>query len=189
MPNILLVVGSFHAGGFNKQLAEKITSTIGGRATVRELEYADVPLFRQDGMHAPPDAVRRVRNDVQDADGVWIVTPEYNGSYPGVLKNLFDWLSISLDPKDWRGKSAIHAKKTTVSGVGGSAAKGARSKTEEMLKFIRTDVLTEGAFGITPSHDEWRSGSMNFEADGRAQDIGRHVDAFLKHIAEQARMA
>ena len=182
MPEILLVIGSLHNGGFNKQLAEHISSEIGERATVRTLDYSDVPLFNQDTMHTPPTSVKRVRSDVHKADGVWVVTPEYNGSYPGVLKNLFDWLSISLDPKDSRGKSAIHGKKTTVSGVGGGQAQGARFHTEEMLKFIRTDVLTDNTSGITPSRDEWHSGYIDFREEKRKRVIGTHVDAFLDHI-------
>lgn len=180
MSDILLVIGSLRDGGFNQQLADEISQAIGSRATVNVLDYSDVPLFNQDDSHQP--AVTRVREQVSNADGVWVVTPEYNGSYPGVLKNLFDWLSISLDPKDSRGKSAIHGKKTTVSGIGGGEAKGARFHTEEMLKFIRTDVLTTEGYGVTPTRDEWHSGQIDFSDDTRKDGIRNQADAFLSHI-------
>ncbi len=92
-------MGSLHKNGFNNQLAEEAKARIGDRAEVKFLNYADVPFFNQDEEFPNlPAAVAAARKAVVEADGVWIFSPEYNYSYPGVLKNLLDWLSRPLEP-------------------------------------------------------------------------------------------
>lgn len=63
---------------------------------VEFLNYRDVPLLEQDTEFPAPQSVKDVREQVGKADAVWVVSPEYNGSYPAVLKNLLDWLSPSI---------------------------------------------------------------------------------------------
>lgn len=61
-----------------------------------------------------PEAVKRVREAVKAADGLWFFTPEYNHSYPGVLKNLIDWLSRKPGEKE---SSVLWRKPGTYSGI------------------------------------------------------------------------
>ena len=98
--HIVMIVGSLRKQSFNLQLAQKAAEMMAGKAQVTFLEYADLPFMNQDIEFPTPDPVTRTRNIVLSADGIWIMTPEYNSSYPGVLKNLLDWLSRPLSNGD-----------------------------------------------------------------------------------------
>ena len=87
-PSILFIVGSLRKQSLNGQLAQVARTALGERATTSELAWADVPVFSQDIEFPAPEAVRRVRKAVADADALWIVSPEYNHGVPGGLKNL-----------------------------------------------------------------------------------------------------
>ena len=73
---------------FNRQLAQEIEKLINDRAEVSYLSFSDLPYMNQDIEFPAPKEVERVRREVESADGVWFITPEYNSSYPGLLKNL-----------------------------------------------------------------------------------------------------
>ena len=109
MRSILLVIGSLRKNSFNRQLAQVISSELAGKATVSTLRFDDIPYMNQDIEWPAPETVCRVRETVAAADGVWIVTPEYNFNFPGLLKNLLDWLSRPTQQGDY--KSAAMNKK------------------------------------------------------------------------------
>ena len=90
MKKILFIVGSLREGSFNRQLAREAEQMIGARAEVTYLDYTDVPLINQDIEFPEPEAVASLRAAVKEADALWVFTPEYNFSYPGHVKNLFD---------------------------------------------------------------------------------------------------
>ena len=96
MKKILFIIGSLRKESFNRQLALEAEKMIGTQAKVTYLDYSDVPLINQDIEFPEPEAVGRLRATVKEADGIWVFTPEYNFSYPGHVKNLFDWLSRPL---------------------------------------------------------------------------------------------
>ena len=100
MKKILFILGSLREKSFNKQVARYVETLLEGKAEVKWLNYTDVPFVNQDIEFPTPQPVARVRKDVLDSDALWVFTPEYNYSYPGIVKNLFDWLSrpMSADP-------------------------------------------------------------------------------------------
>ena len=102
------------------------------------MEYSDIPYMNRDIESLAPNQIVRVKEEVLKADTLWVIAPEYNFSYPGVLKNLLDWLSRPLKENDFSSGTAIRMKKVTISGVNGkSAAGGARKKLTELLKLIK----------------------------------------------------
>nr|WP_330367288.1 NAD(P)H-dependent oxidoreductase [Peptoanaerobacter stomatis] len=111
---------------------------LGDRAEVSFLEYSDIPYMNRDIESPAPNQIVRVKEEVLKADTLWVIAPEYNFSYPGVLKNLLGWLSRPLKENDFSSGTAIRMKKVTISGVNGkSAAGGARKKLTELLKLIK----------------------------------------------------
>lgn len=86
MKTILFIIGSTRRKSFNRQLAKIAEGQLNGIATVKYLEFGELPFFNQDTEFPTPDAFARIRKEVEDADGVWIFTPEYNSDYPGYLK-------------------------------------------------------------------------------------------------------
>lgn len=158
--NILFIVGSLRKNSFNRQMSEAVQKILQDKANISVLEYADIPLMNQDIEFPAPKAIARVRSEVAKADGIWVFTPEYNYSYPGLLKNLFDWLSRPLVANDFDSGTAIKGKKVTISGIGGKAqTAGARAKLTELLQFIKMNVMPE-TFGASINAYAWQTNKL-----------------------------
>lgn len=121
MPDItvLALVGSLRAASVNRQIAELATEAAPDGVTVTVFEgLGDLPFYNEDiddvmNPAAPSLApVAALRAAAADADAALVVTPEYNGSYPAVLKNAIDWLSRPF------GDGALSGKPLAV--IGGS---------------------------------------------------------------------
>jgi chromate reductase len=87
------VVGSLRSASINAQVLGAMIDEAPDDVTVRRLDISDVPLYNGDVEEAGHPAVDRLKAEVDGADGLVIVTPEYNMSTPAVTKNLIDWLS------------------------------------------------------------------------------------------------
>lgn len=183
MKKILFIVGSLRKDSFNRQLALEAEKMIGTQAKVTYLDYSDVPLINQDIEFPEPEAVGRLRSAVKEVDGIWVFTPEYNFSYPGHLKNLFDWLSRPVKPMDYETPTVINGKKVALSGAGGKMATAkCREKLTELLTFIKADVM-EQQTGISLNMEAWTEGRMILSDEQRAA-LNSQVDAFLKSLYE-----
>ena len=184
MKKILFIIGSLRKESFNKKLAKEVEQMLSGRAMVEYLDYSDVPLMNQDIEFPAPEAVKRVRERVAEADALWIFSPEYNYSYPGHLKNLIDWLSRPLVAGDRQTPLAINGKKVALSGAGGASATAkCREKLTELLTlpFIRADVMTESQTGIQLNMEAWTEGRMML-TEAQKTNLRLQVDAFLEYI-------
>ena len=181
MKKILFIVGSLRKDSFNRQLAKEAEKKIGERATVTYLDYQDVPLINQDIEFPEPEAVGHLRAAVKEADGIWVFTPEYNFSYPGHVKNLFDWLSRPLVAGDYETPTVINGKKVALSGAGGKMATSkCRENLTELLTFIKADVM-EQQTGIVLNLEAWTEGHMILSEE-QQKELKEQVDAFLKFI-------
>ncbi|MRG88097.1 NADPH-dependent FMN reductase [Salinibacillus xinjiangensis] len=87
------LVGSIRKESYNKKLAKYIKIRYQEKAEIDILPIENLPLFNQDEEENPPAVVEDFKQKVADSDGLIFVTPEYNHSVPGVLKNAIDWCS------------------------------------------------------------------------------------------------
>ena len=182
MARILMVNGSRNLKGFNQQLLNKIEELIGNRAEVSLLDWSGVPFFLQTREFPSSVAVIGARHAVGRSDAIWFVSPEYNHQIPGGLKNLTDWLSRSLDPANPRGESVIHGKITTVSSAGADGGSHVRPLLEDLLEFIRTQVVRENATGVAIKPENWASGVLTFTDDDIAR-LNKQVETLLAKLA------
>ena len=107
---ILSISGSLRAGSYNTALARAAAELAPVGVDVELFDgLRELPLFDADLEAAGLDAVERLRNRIGAADAVLFVTPEYNGSIPGVLKNAVDWASRPRDGAALRGKAVAVA--------------------------------------------------------------------------------
>ena len=107
MSKIAVVVGSLRRESFNRRVAEAMTRLPAARGhAFAFLEIGDLPLYNQDDDADPPAAAQRLKREVRAADGVMFVTPEYNRSIPGVLKNALDHASRPHGDSAWAKKPA-----------------------------------------------------------------------------------
>lgn len=138
--NILAIVGSLRKDSYNRQLALTAKEVIEDRADFALLEYQDIPFMNQDIEFPAPEAVKRVRDLVKTADGIWFFTPEYNHFFPGVLKNLIDWLSRPISDKE---PQVLAGKPAAISGIspGMSGTGLAQDHLVTLISFLNMDVM------------------------------------------------
>lgn len=103
---IAVVVGSLRKDSLNRKLANAMVELAPSNFVFRQLEIGDLPLYNQDDDADPASSVRRLKSEIASSQGVIFVTPEYNRSIPGVLKNALDHASRPYGQNAWAGKPA-----------------------------------------------------------------------------------
>jgi chromate reductase len=103
---IAVVVGSLRRESFNRKLADAVVRLAPPEFVFTQLEIGDLPLYNQDDDADQAAPVQRLKGEISAARGVMFVTPEYNRSMPGVLKNALDHASRPYGKSAWAGKPA-----------------------------------------------------------------------------------
>ena len=103
---IAVIVGSLRRDSFNRQLADAIAKLAPPEISFTQANIGDLPLYNQDSDANPPPSVVRFKGEIAAAKGLLFVTPEYNRSLPGVLKNAIDQGSRPYGQSVWAGKPA-----------------------------------------------------------------------------------
>jgi len=165
---ILAVVGSLRAGSYNKQLAEAAVKYAPDGVHVDIFDgLADVPFYNEDidrpGAFAAADWLRV---DVESADALLLVTPEYNGGIPAALKNAIDWISRPY------GAGVISGKPLAVIGVSNGRYGGvwAHDDTRKVASIAGASVLDDVTLSVPhgatrfaathPAHDDEIANAM-----------------------------
>ena len=104
--NILGIAGSLRQGSYNRAALRAAKSLKPDDAMLDIFELDGIPGFNQDEEKNPPAKVVELKTRVRAADAILFVTPEYNYSIPGVLKNAIDWASRPYGESVWNGKPA-----------------------------------------------------------------------------------
>ena len=103
---IAVIVGSLRRESFNRKFASAVVKLAPAAFAFQQLEIGDLPLYNQDDDAREAPSVLRLKSEIQASHGVLFVTPEYNRSYPGVLKNAIDHASRPYGKSAWAGKPA-----------------------------------------------------------------------------------
>ena len=103
---IAVIVGSLRRESFNRKLAHALCAMGPESFEFRQLEIGDLPLYNQDDDAHQHANVLRLKDEVRQSQGLLFVTPEYNRSVPGVLKNAIDHASRPYGQSAWAGKPA-----------------------------------------------------------------------------------
>lgn len=103
---IAVVVGSLRKDSFNAKLANALAKLAPAEFSFKTVNIGDLPLYNQDDDANQAVPVKRLKADITAAQGVLFVTPEYNRSIPGVLKNALDHGSRPYGQSVWGGKPA-----------------------------------------------------------------------------------
>ena len=147
-PRILIFAGSIRNGSLHRQLAMEAAARLqaaGAEATFADLRDYPMPLYDGDleaGEGIPP-AARAFKELVRQHDAIVIASPEYNGSFTGLLKNTIDWISRpeagELPLAVFRGKLAAIMSVSPGPGGGGRGLRHLR----ELLEMIGVTVIPE----------------------------------------------
>jgi chromate reductase len=103
---IAVLVGSLRKDSFNRQLATALARLAPPEFSFTQLRIDDLPLYNQDDDAQQSAAVQRLKGEIRSASGLLFVTPEYNRSIPGVLKNAIDNASRPYGQSAFAGKPA-----------------------------------------------------------------------------------
>jgi NAD(P)H-dependent FMN reductase len=128
---VLVLVGSLRAASVNRQLAELAIESAPHGVCLRLFDrLGELPFYNEDTDNENvPDSVVALREAAGDANAALVVTPEYNGSIPGVLKNAIDWLSRPF------GNSALKDKPIAVVGAAAGRSSGVWGHDETRKSF------------------------------------------------------
>lgn len=135
---VLVLTGSARTGSYTRRLGEALAADLAG--TVLAPRLTALPYFDQDLEAEGPAAVEELRAQVAAADAVVVVTPEYNGTIPGLLGNAIDWLSRPY------GKGALLGKPVVAVAASPGAVGGARA-----VVALRTVLGNAGAVLVGPT--------------------------------------
>ena len=144
--NVLVLVGSLRSASVNRKLAELAVGTApdGIRLEVHP-GLEELPFYNEDlDTDTPPGPVSALRAAAGRADAVLVVTPEYNGTIPAVLKNAIDWLSRPY------GSSAVTGTPLAVIGAAQGRFGGtwAHDETRKSFGIAGAQVLEDGRFSL-----------------------------------------
>jgi chromate reductase, NAD(P)H dehydrogenase (quinone) len=103
---IAVIVGSLRRDSINRKLATVIAGLGPADFSFQQIQIDDLPLYNQDDDAHPCAAIKRLKAEILGAHGLLFVTPEYNRSIPGVLKNVIDHASRPFGESVWAGKPA-----------------------------------------------------------------------------------
>jgi len=104
--HIAVVVGSLRQTTLNRRLANAVVNMAPSYFSFKQVQIGDLPLYNQDDDANQADSVKRLKNEIKSAQGVLFITPEYNRSIPGVLKNAIDHASRPYGQSAWTAKPA-----------------------------------------------------------------------------------
>lgn len=127
---ILGIAGSLRKDSYNKAVLRAAKELVPGNADLEIFDITDIPPFNQDHEQQPPAIVKIFKEKIKQADAILFVTPEYNYSIPGVLKNAIDWASRPY------GESAWEDKPVAIMGAAGGTIGTARAQYHLRQTFV-----------------------------------------------------
>lgn len=182
MTTIIGLSGSLRGGSYNAALLRAAAGLVPAGCTIDIASIRDIPLYDGDleSAHGVPAPVTTLKDRVAAADGLLLVTPEYNHSIPGVFKNAIDWLSRpATDIARVFGGKPVGVIGATPGGMGTTFAQTAWLPVLQTLgtrPFFGKSLYVSGAGKL-------------FDADGRLTDndmrerLRIYIDAFAAFVA------
>jgi len=175
---ILGIAGSLRKQSYNRAALRAAQQIVPEGATLEIFELEGIPLYNQDLNDTPPEPVRDLKAKVRAADAILFVTPEYNFSIPGVLKNAIDWASRANRENVWAGKPVALMGVST--GLLGSSR--AQYHLRQVFVFLDMHPINKPEVMIAKAAEKFDA-ELNL-TDPTARDL---VAALLKALVEGTR--
>lgn len=164
MPKIAVITGSLREGSFNQMLAKLAIARLeahGAAVTEVDLAAFDLPIYSAalEANNFPPDALR-LKQTLVEQDGLLVVSPEYNGSIPPLLKNAIDWASRPTGDEGLVALSAYRGKAAAIMSASLSPFGGLRA-----LMHLR-QILTTIQMIVIPDQVSVPAAHAAYDSDG-----------------------
>lgn len=136
---VAVIVGSLRKGSVNRLFAQALAKVARPKLDLQIVEISDLPLYDQDLEGELPAAVVRFKSQIEAADAVLFVTPEFNRSFTAALKNAIEWGSRPWGKTSWAGKPGAIVGATL--GTVGTAA--AQSQLRSVVSHVGVALLSQ----------------------------------------------
>jgi chromate reductase len=137
--NVAVIIGSLRSGSFTRKVAKTLITQAPSSLNLSIVEIGDLPIYNPDLEEDTPPGWTSFRRNVRDADALLFVTPEYNRSIPGCLKNAIDVGSRPYGQGAWNGKPAGIVSVSR----GALGAFGANHHLRQMLVFLDVAAMQQ----------------------------------------------
>ena len=177
---VAVLVGSLRQESFNLKLARALAKLGEDKFDMKFTQIGDLPLYNQDLETSFPAPASRLKNDIINADAVLFVTPEYNRSLPGVLKNAIDWASRPY------GKNAFAGKPVAICGTSPGATGTACSQNHLRPVLMYLDVVLMGQPELyLQFRDNLIDSEGNVSNEGTRQFLQKFIDRYAQWVGDQ----
>lgn len=175
---VLGFAGSLRQASLNRSLLRAAQETAPDGMQIETFDLAAVPLYNGDvEAQGDPEAVAAFKQAIRAADGVLMVTPEYNHGVPGVMKNAVDW--ASRPPQS----AALARKPVGIIGASPGATGSARGQSQlrQAFEFTNSYCMPQPELLVFRAHEK-------FDAEGRLTDettrayLRRYLEAFQEWV-------
>jgi chromate reductase len=175
---ILGIAGSLRRESYNRAALRVAATLVPEGAAIDAFELDGIPLFNQDEDQNPPSTVLELKRRIREADAILFVTPEYNYSVPGVLKNAIDWASRPYGDNAWNGKPAA------IMGASPGALGTARAQYH-----LRQTMVFLNMFPINQPEVFISNAAARFDKDGALTDetTKKHIRQLLENLVKWSR--
>jgi chromate reductase len=175
---ILGIAGSLRRESYNRAALRAATELVPEGATLDVFELDGIPAFNQDEEQNPPEKVVELKRRIREADAILFVTPEYNYSVPGVLKNAIDWASRPYGDSAWNGTPVA------IMGASSGAVGTARAQYHRRQIFVFLNM-----YAINQPEVMIGNASERFDADGNLTDETSRglIEQLLGNLVEWTR--
>lgn len=172
---VIGIAGSLRKGSYNKSLLRAARNLAPENVRIEIFDLEGIPAFNQDQERDPSEIVKDLKAKIRAADAVLFVTPEYNYSIPGVLKNAIDWASRPYGDNAWENKPV------TIMSASIGMLGGARAQYHLRQTFVFLQMLPVNAPEVMVPFAADR-----FDADGNLKDemAQKLIRENLKRLAD-----
>ncbi|MGE3250448.1 MAG: NADPH-dependent FMN reductase [Hyphomonadaceae bacterium] len=174
-PKVAVIVGSLSKGSINRKFAEALGRLARGRLDLRFVETADLPLYDYELEAALPESVKRFKAEVEAADAVLFVTPEYLRSIPAALKNALEW-----GARPW-GQVSFAGKPGAIVGVTPGAIGTAVAQSQ--LRSVAT--VLDIALLVQPEiYFQWKSDTLDQNGEFTDETARKLLHSWIDRFAD-----
>jgi chromate reductase len=171
------IVGSLSQRSINRRLSKALTKLAPHDLELAEIPISELPLYNHDFDEDYPEVGKQLKAAIESSDAILFVTPEYNRSIPGALKNAIDWTTRP------RGTNSLNNKPVAVIGasIGPISTAVAQQHLKSILAFTNSPVL-----GQPEAYLQFRDGLITEDGEvtdaSTAEFLVSYLNAFAAHI-------
>lgn len=175
---ILGIAGSLRKASYNRAALRAAVELAPKGARIETFDLQGIPLFNEDDEAHPPEKVVELKARIRAADAILFVTPEYNYSIPGVLKNAIDWGSRPYGDNAWDGKPVA----VMGASIGSIGTARAQYHLRQVFVFTNMHPLNQPEVMIS-------NAAQRFDSQGNLTDENtkKHIQRLLESLVQWAK--